>query len=95
MGREEKAPELQLTRNCKTYHVEAGIGIFLGLLTGRAVDTRPLPVILSCLVDRGNGIVELSVHLTIDNRVTDVVTQVEWPDEQNIYARHFGNFIDL
>ena len=71
-----------------TDHVEALIRILPRLLTAVAVDTTLLARLVRSLVDRRDSFDQLGSALGSDDRMANVVSQIEGSNEEDVDARH-------
>ena len=82
-------------RSSGTYHVEALVSELSSLITRRAIYATALLIFLRCSLDLGNSLFQFVMHCAVDNGMSDVVSQIEGADKQNVYSRNFRNSIDL
>ena len=76
------------------YHMKALVCVMSGLVSGGAVYTSALVMLLGGTLDCGNSFVQLIVHFPVYDGMSDVVAQVKRTNEETIDGR-LRNGIDL
>lgn len=64
-------------RLLRTYHIETLVSKFASLITRCGIYATALFVLLRCSLDLGNGLFQFVMHCAVDDRMPNVVTQIE------------------
>lgn len=78
-----------------TYHVEALVCKLSCLIARSTVDASPLTILHGCLVNLGNGLLQVLVHGPIQDWMPDVIPQIERPNQEYVDPGNFCNGIYL
>lgn len=76
-------------------HLKPLVREFPSLISRRSIDPRGLLVLLGHSLDLRNSLLELIVHRSVQNRVADVIAQIERPAKQHIDPRDSGYLFNL
>lgn len=77
------------------YHMEALICEVSCLVSRGGIYPGALVVLLCDLLDPHDGVLQLLVHCSVKDRMSDIVTQIEGANEQDVNAGHLCNGVKL
>lgn len=76
-------------------HLKSLIRVLQSLVSRRSIDPRDLSIFLGHSLDLHDGLLELLVHRSVQDRVANIIAQIERPAKQHIDPRDSGYLFDL
>lgn len=88
-------PVLNFLGSLCIYHLKPLISKLPSLISSRRIDPAISLILFRHPLNRGYSFFERLMHSATQDGMSNIITQVIWPYEKNVYTRHFSNCVNL